>query len=183
MIHAAFLDRDGTRVEDPGFLRDPDDVRLLPGAVDAVRRLNRERIRAIVVTNQSGLARGFIEPGEYEAVTRRLEELLRRGGAMLDAVYHCPHYPPLSGPCDCRKPGTLLYRTAGAHFGLDLARCAWIGDRLTDLLPAHAFGGRGVLVRTGKGMEMEVEAEAAGAGFPAVDDLPAALAYLLGTTG
>jgi len=177
VIQAVFLDRDGTLVRDPGFLRDPAAVELLPGAAKAVARLNGWSIRVIVVTNQSGIARGLVTEPEYRAVARRVDQLLAEAGARLDATYHCPHYPPITGLCECRKPGDLLYRTAGAHFGLDLGRCAWIGDRLTDLIPSRRFGGRAVLVRTGEGSAAASEAERDG--YPVVQDLAAAVAYLV----
>lgn len=177
MTPAVFLDRDGTLIEDPGFIRHPADVRLFPGAAEAVRRLNAARRRVVMVTNQSGIARGLIQPAEYEAVTRRLETLLGEAGARLDAIYFCPHFPPVSGPCECRKPGTLHYRDAAERLALDLAASVWIGDRITDLLPATAFGGQGMLVRTGEGTR---GAEEAGRhGFGVFRDLTEAVDALL----
>jgi D-glycero-D-manno-heptose 1,7-bisphosphate phosphatase len=159
---AVFLDRDGTVVEDPGFLRDPADVVLLPGAAAAIAHLNRAGIAAVVVTNQSGIARGLILPEEYRAVEQRIGQLLAAEGGSLDATYHCPHYPAISGPCDCRKPGTLLYRRAAEELGLDLARSWAVGDRLTDLEAVHRLGGRGMLVRTGAGEAYAADAVRAG---------------------
>ena len=146
MNRAVFLDRDGTLMEDVGYASDPDQVRLLPGTAAAVARLNGAGYRAIVVTNQSGIARGLITPDQYAATATRLEQLLATAGARLDAQYHCPHLPELSGPCDCRKPGTLLYRTAADDFDLDLSACWWVGDRERDVEPAAALGGRGLLI-------------------------------------
>lgn len=143
---AVFLDRDGTIIEDTGYIADPDAVRLLPGAARAIGRLNRAGIPAIVVTNQSGIARGLLDESAYQAVARRLETLLAAGGARLDADYHCPHHPDFTGTCECRKPGPLLYRRAAADHGLDLARSWWVGDRERDVVPAKHFGGRGVLI-------------------------------------
>lgn len=177
MTVAVFLDRDGTLVNDPGFLRDPADVRLFPGSAEAVRRLNAARRRVVVVTNQSGLARGLIRLEEYDAVSRRVDGLLGESGAGLDATYVCPHYPPLSGPCECRKPGTLHFQRAAKRFRLDLSACVWVGDRLTDLLPARAFGGRGILVRTGSG-EQALE-QALAEGFDTARDLLAAVEQIL----
>lgn len=147
---AVFLDRDGTLVDDPGFLRDPDDVRLLPGAADAVRLLNAAGVPAVVVTNQSGIGRGLISEPEYRLVSERFEWLLKAEGAHLDALYHCPHAPERDGPCDCRKPGPLLYRRAAEDLGLDLGQSWWVGDRPSDVEPARVFGGQGILVRTGE---------------------------------
>lgn len=175
---AVFLDRDGTVIEDTGFIRDPALVRLIPGAAEAIRRLNAARRTVVMVTNQSGLARGLIRQDEYDAVARRVANLLIEEGARLDETYHCPHFPPLTGPCDCRKPGTLFYRSAAERFGLDLASSAWIGDRMTDLIPASVFGGRGILVRTGEGHRGAEEAVSAG--FDVCDDLAQAVAALLG---
>ena len=143
---AVFLDRDGTIIEDTGYIADPDAVRLLPGAAPAIGRLNRASIPAIVVTNQSGIARGLLDESAYQAVARRLETLLAAGGVRLDGDYHCPHHPDFTGTCECRKPGPLLYRRAAADHGLDLARSWWVGDRERDVVPAERFGGRGVLI-------------------------------------
>jgi D-glycero-D-manno-heptose 1,7-bisphosphate phosphatase len=170
---AAFLDRDGTLIEDRHYLRDPADMRLLPGAAGAVRRLNGAGIAAVVVTNQSGIARGLLTEADYAATVERLDALLREAGARLDAHYHCPHLPELSGACDCRKPGALLYRRAADELELDLSRSWWIGDRVRDVMAATTFGGRGMLVLTGSGRK---EADTAdGRRWPSAPDLAAAV--------
>jgi histidinol-phosphate phosphatase family protein len=115
---AVFLDRDGTIIEDTGYVADPAAVRLLPGAAAAIARLNRAGLPAIVVTNQSGIARGLLDEAAYAAVARRLESLLGAEGARLDGDYYCPHHPDFTGPCECRKPGALLYCQAAAAHGL-----------------------------------------------------------------
>ena len=143
---AAFLDRDGTLIEDREYLARADDVVLLPGAAHAVRRLNESGVAAVVVTNQSGIARGLVTSAEYEAVRARLDELLAAAGARLDATYHCPHHPDFGVVCDCRKPGPALYEQATRELGLDPARSAFIGDRWRDVAPAQRFGGLGILV-------------------------------------
>jgi D-glycero-D-manno-heptose 1,7-bisphosphate phosphatase len=143
---AVFLDRDGTIIADVGYLRDPDQVRLLPGAAGAIRRLNESGWLAVVVTNQSGIARGLLTEDDYRRTERRLDELLAQAGARLDGHYWCPHLPDVSGPCECRKPGTLLYRQAADRFDIDLSKSWWVGDRARDVLPAAAFGGRGVVL-------------------------------------
>lgn len=143
---AVFLDRDGTIIEDSGFIRDPAAVRLLPGAAAAIRALRQAGYLAVVVTNQSGIARGILTEPDYHRVAERMEALLAAEGTEVDATYMCPHYPPLSGPCECRKPGTLHYRQAAERFGLDLANCWWIGDRVTDVEPAATLGGKGILL-------------------------------------
>lgn len=145
---AVFLDRDGTIIEDVGYLRDPAGVRLLPGAGSAIKRLNGQGFIVVVVTNQSGIARGLLTLDDYHAIERRVDQLLTVEGARLEAHYFCPHLPAVSGPCDCRKPGSLLYRQAAARFGIDLSRSWWVGDRSRDVLGAETFGGRGILVGT-----------------------------------
>lgn len=143
---AAFLDRDGTLNEDAHYLRDPDTVRLLPGVVDALRRLAAAGFALVVVTNQSGIARGLITPAQYDAVRARLDALLAEAGITLTATYHCPHHPEVGGECACRKPGTALHREAAATHGLDLTRSVYVGDRWRDVAPAIALGGSGILV-------------------------------------
>lgn len=143
---AAFLDRDGIIIRDTGFICDPGSVDLLPDAAPAIRQLNESGVPVIVVTNQSGIARGYFTVGDYEAVRLRVDELLAMWGARIDATLMCPHHPDISGECECRKPGTLLYRQAAALFDLDLGASWFIGDRLRDVLPARELGGRGVLV-------------------------------------
>lgn len=149
---AVFLDRDGTIIEDSGFIRDPERVRLLPAAGDAIRALRDAGYLAIVVTNQSGIARGILTEPEYQAAADRMEALLAAEGVRIDATFMCPHHPDVTGPCQCRKPGTLHYRQAAERFGLDLAECWWVGDRPTDVEPAQVLGGRGILL--GEGMDL-----------------------------
>jgi D-glycero-D-manno-heptose 1,7-bisphosphate phosphatase len=173
---AVFLDRDGTIIEDTGFLADPAAVRLLPGAAAAIARLNRAALPAIVVTNQSGIARGLLDESAYAKVAQRLDVLLRAEGAHLDAHYHCPHHPDFTGPCECRKPGPLLYRRAAVDHGLHLASCWWIGDRLRDVVAAERLGGRGLLVGRPPADEW---AGAAAARFPVVRDLSEAVDIVL----
>lgn len=143
---AVFLDRDGTVIEDPGYLGDPAGVRLLPGAAAAIARLNRAGLPVILVTNQSGIGRGIYDEAAFRSVQRRLTELLEREGARLDAVYFCPHAPDRNPPCDCRKPALGLFRRAAAEHRIDLASSYFVGDRARDLAPAAEWGGTGILV-------------------------------------
>ncbi len=143
---AVFLDRDGTIIRDTDFVATPDEVELMQGAADAIRRLNHAGIPAVVITNQSGIARGYFTESDYDRVRARVDELLAQSGARLDATYTCPHHPDITGPCECRKPGTLLFRRAADDLDLDLRRSWFIGDKLRDIEPATALGGTGVLV-------------------------------------
>jgi D,D-heptose 1,7-bisphosphate phosphatase len=143
---AAFLDRDGTLIVDADYLARPEGVKLIPGATDAVRRLNEAGVVVVVVTNQSGIARGMLTEDDYRRVAARVDELLAPHGARIDATYFCPHLPEVTGPCACRKPGVALFEQAAAEHGIDLAGSACVGDRLRDVEPSARFGGLGVLV-------------------------------------
>ena len=143
---AAFLDRDGTIIRDAAYVRDPKDVELLPGAVDAIRRLNDRDVTVVVVTNQSGIARGLLDHDDYERVRARVETLVADGGARIDATYMCPHYPEITGECDCRKPGLGLYRRAIAEHGLDASSSLFVGDRWRDVAPSATLGGTAILL-------------------------------------
>lgn len=168
---AAFVDRDGTILIERHYLADPAGVELVPGAAAALRSLREAGYALVMVTNQSGIARGIYTADDFEAVQERLEEVLARAGVRLDAVYHCPHHPVFTGPCECRKPATGLFRRAARELGLDLARSLYIGDRLKDVLPARELGGTGILVRTGYG---EAEARDAPPWVRVLEDLAAA---------
>ncbi len=152
---AAFLDRDGTIIAERDYLADPGGVELLPGAVAGLRALRAAGYALVLVSNQSGIARGLYGLPEYHAVQARVEDLLRQGDVAIDGSYFCPHHPDFTGPCDCRKPAPGLYHRAAADLHLDLARSLFVGDKLSDVLPAAIFGGTGILVRTGYGRQHE----------------------------
>lgn len=154
---AAFLDRDGTLIEDAVYLADADRVRALPGVARAVRALNDRDVLVVVVTNQSGIAQGLLTEAQYEATRDRLVRLLHDAGARIDATYHCPHYPAINGPCECRKPGTLLYRRAAQDFDIDLAASLYVGDRDRDVVPGLSFGGFARLVPSPSTPEGDVQ--------------------------
>jgi histidinol-phosphate phosphatase family protein len=143
---AVFLDRDGTIIEDSGYISRPDDVKLVAGAAMAIRLAHNVNRPVVVVTNQSGIARGILTAADYRAVHQRMEQLLAEYGAFVDAEYACPHHPDITGPCDCRKPGLALYERAARDHGLDLAASAYIGDRWRDVAPGVHFGGTAILV-------------------------------------
>ncbi|MGA2384436.1 MAG: HAD family hydrolase [Gemmatimonadales bacterium] len=146
MRGAVFLDRDGTLVRDPGYLHDPALVDLLPGVVEGLRALARAGWPLVVVSNQSGIARGLFGPGAFHAVTARVEELLAPHGVRFAGVYYCPHHPDFTGPCACRKPGVELFERAARELGFDLRHSWFVGDKLQDAEPARRLGGRGVLL-------------------------------------
>ncbi|UCC48418.1 MAG: HAD family hydrolase [Gemmatimonadota bacterium] len=157
---AVFIDRDGTLIEERGDLGDPGGVELLPGVARAVRRLQDAGLLTVLVTNQSGIAKGLFSFEDFEAVQERLIELLAEEGVRLHKVYMCPHHPDVTGPCDCRKPGPGMYRRAAAELSVDLARSFYVGDRWRDVAVTEEVGGRFFLVRTG----------AAGQGAPPESD-------------
>ncbi len=150
-----FLDRDGTINFDPGYLSQPDQLRLLPNVATAIRLARDHGYCIAVVTNQSGVGRGLIEPTTLELIHKRLNELLQEeAGASIDYFASCTHMP--SDECDCRKPLPRLIFEAQAHLGSDLQNSAFIGDRLTDILTGKSASvARTILVRTGLGREEE----------------------------
>lgn len=154
---AAFIDRDGTLIVEHDFLSDPDGVHLIPGAAEALRRLRDAGYAIALITNQSGIARGYFTVADFEAVQARLDEMLAAEGVELDGEWYCPHHPDFTGPCECRKPGLLLFREAADTLHLDTGRSIFIGDRVRDIAPAADFGGIPVLVRTGYGDRPEAE--------------------------
>jgi histidinol-phosphate phosphatase family protein len=144
---AAFLDRDGTIIHDTEYLRDPEQVSLLPGAAKAIKRLNDAGWPVIVVTNQSGIARGLLTEQDYERVRMRVDRAIAdQAAAKIDATYHCPHHPDFSGRCDCRKPGVKLYTDAARDHDIDLRSSWYVGDRVRDVAPGDHFGGQSVLL-------------------------------------
>ena len=173
---AVFLDRDGTLIHDRHYLSDPAGVELLPGAGEAVARLNRAGLFVVLVTNQSGIGRGRFGEDEYRAVHARLVGLLAERGARLDADYHCPLAPDAPDPEAMRKPGAGMFLRAAREHGLDPAASWYVGDRARDVAPARALGGRAVLVR---GAQTEADAAGADGSVAAVDSLAEAVDLIL----
>jgi D-glycero-D-manno-heptose 1,7-bisphosphate phosphatase len=165
---AVFLDRDGTIIQERDYLADPEGVRLLRGVVEAIRALAEAGYALVVVTNQSGIARGLYSLDDYRAVAQRLDEELAARGVRVDSTHFCPHHPDFTGPCQCRKPDTGMYLQAQEKLGLDLPGSYYVGDRAKDVLPAEELGGNGILVRTGYGL---VEEAAVGEDVQVVDSL------------
>jgi len=176
---AVLLDRDGTINEDADYLSDPSGVALIDGAAKAIRLLNERGVKVAVLTNQSGVGRGFFTERDVDAVNARLEELLAAEGASVDAIYHCPHSP--DDGCQCRKPGTAMAMQAAKELGLELETAYMVGDKSSDMALARAIDAKGVLVLTGKG-----EKEAASLSVPPdfiAKDLLEAVEWILGDIG
>jgi D-glycero-D-manno-heptose 1,7-bisphosphate phosphatase len=159
-----FLDRDGTINEDVGYIHKLEDLQLYPWAATAIKQLNTIGVRIIIVTNQSGVARGYFPETMVMAVNERLRDLLAEQGAYVDAIYYCPHHPTIGEPpygqeCNCRKPATgLIERAEQDYSGIDRGNIFVVGDKYTDVALAHAVGGQGVLLLTGHG-EAEYSAQ------------------------
>jgi D-glycero-D-manno-heptose 1,7-bisphosphate phosphatase len=181
---AVFLDRDGTIIEEIGYLDRVDRLSLYPFSIDAIRALNRSGFRVVLVTNQSGIARGFFTEAVVDEVHRHLASLLAEGGAHIDAYYYCPHHPDgrveaYARRCDCRKPGRGLVDRAVEAFGVDPTRSFVIGDRWLDVEMARAIGGRGILVRTGYGADEERRPPATLTADAIADNLIGAVGWVL----
>jgi len=148
---AVFLDRDGTINEETQYLCDPRSLRLIPGAAEAVRRLNQSGAPVIVVTNQAGVGRGYYSESRVAEVHAELARALAAQGAHLDAIYYCPHHPDEG--CTCRKPEPGMLLRAAEEWEIDLARSYMVGDKLSDLQAGQRAGCRSVLVLTGYGAQ------------------------------
>ncbi|MDP8256610.1 MAG: HAD-IIIA family hydrolase [Candidatus Alcyoniella australis] len=154
---AAFLDRDGTINVDKGYLCDVEQLELIPGSAEAIVRLNEAGWLVIVVSNQSGIARGLIEPEQLEQVNRRLAQMLAEQGARIDRFYHCPHLPDgkveqYAMECGCRKPATGMIDQACLDFQIDLEASLMFGDKLSDVGLGRGCAVSAVLLLSGMGI-------------------------------
>ena len=182
---AVFLDRDGTLIEDTHYLVDPRHVRLLPGAVEALRRLRAAGFACVVVTNQSAIARGMLTEDGLRLVHEELARQLAERGVALDATYHCPEAPlggdPTAVEHPDRKPGPGMLLRAAADLGLDLGASWMIGDAISDALAGRNAGCRGsILVRTGR--KPHEAGDGVARGFPVCRDLLEATGLILDRT-
>ncbi|MBI5241987.1 MAG: D-glycero-beta-D-manno-heptose 1,7-bisphosphate 7-phosphatase [Elusimicrobia bacterium] len=149
---AVFLDRDGVVIKEVDYLSRPDQLKLIPGSARAIAKLRQAGFRAVVITNQSGVARGYLTLKTLRAVHSLLARKLKAKGADLDGIYYCPHLPSGAGKrgCSCRKPELGMLRKAQKRFKLDLSASYFVGDTTTDTLTAKRAGCTAILVRTGK---------------------------------
>jgi len=155
---ALLMDRDGTICEEVGYLDHVDKVRLLAGSGEAIRRANEIGLQTVMLTNQSGVARGCFDEDLLSDAHERLRELLAEEGARLDGIYYCPHHPehgepPYRRACPCRKPAPGLLWRARDEMGIDLAGSYMVGDRFSDLEAGARGGAVPILVLTGAGKE------------------------------
>ncbi len=158
MKPAVFLDRDGTVIEEVGYLNRLDRVSFFPWSVDAVRVLGDAGLRVVVVTNQAGVARGYFDEQFVRATHALIDERMRNGRARIDGYYYCPHHPDgrvasYRAECDCRKPKPGMILRAARELDIDVARSFVVGDRWLDVEMGRAAGATTVLVKTGYGLE------------------------------
>jgi len=172
-----FLDRDGTIIHERGYLSDPEAIELIHGAARAIRLINRLGLHAVMVSNQSGVARGYFTVAAVEEVDRRLRLMLEQEGALLDGIFFCPHLP--EDGCPCRKPEPGMLKTAAEELQIDLTGSYLAGDKAADIEAIHRVGGKGILVLTGYGRGEQGDRGEALPDFVAQDLLEAAYWILL----
>lgn len=159
MQKAVFFDRDGTINEEAGYIRDLNNLKLIKGAAEAIESIRKEGYLAVLITNQSGPARGYYSEDWVKQLNNRVQELLNGEGTKLDAMYYCPHLPDGTVPeytkeCDCRKPGNALYLQAKNDFDIDLESSFMVGDKATDVEAGHNAHCKSILLKTGYGEQV-----------------------------
>lgn len=155
---AVFLDRDGTICEEVGYLHSIQQMRLIPRSAEAIRLLNEQGFKVVVVTNQSGIARGLIPEHSLIDIHGEMIRQLKEEGASIDAIYYCPHHPVEGSPpylqeCHCRKPATGLLEQAASDLDLDFSSSYMVGDHFSDVECGKKIGTRGILLLTGHGTQ------------------------------
>lgn len=158
-VAAIFLDRDGVINEEVGYLDNLDKLKIITGAFEAIRLINASGMKAVVISNQAGVARGFLTEEFVRQTNDLLQALLRERRAYLDSFYYCPHHPtegtePYRRSCDCRKPAPGMFLRAARDLNIDLELSYMVGDRFLDMEAARKAGVKGVLVKTGYGREL-----------------------------
>ena len=157
MKRAVFLDRDGVITKDPPhYAHRPEQLELIPGAASSIKTLNDLGVLVIVISNQSGVARGFYTEEDVAIYNKAMEGELQKENGRVDAIYYCPHHPEVGDSrykvsCDCRKPGTGLLELASKEHGIDLERSFLIGDKISDIMAGKGAGASTILVLTGHG--------------------------------
>jgi D-glycero-D-manno-heptose 1,7-bisphosphate phosphatase len=154
---AVFLDRDGTINEEVGYLDRLEKLKIFPEAFDAIRLINQSGMKAVVISNQSGIAKGYFDEAFVESVHTRIQALLREHKARIDGFYYCPHHPTEGTGayrivCLCRKPEPGMLIRASEEMGIDLARSYMVGDMSKDIEAGRMAGAKGIMVKTGYGM-------------------------------
>jgi D-glycero-D-manno-heptose 1,7-bisphosphate phosphatase len=181
---AVFFDRDGTLNVEVGHLRRLDHFAMYPFAAKAVKHVNEAGLLAIVITNQSGVARGFFSEEHVHSANAKLTKHLEAGGARIDRIYYCPHHP--EGPiekfmqvCNCRKPSPGMLEKAAEEFGIQLDQSFVIGDRFVDIEAAHRVNAKSILVQTGAGKDELASNTSALKPHFVAEDADAAVSWIL----
>ena len=183
MTKAVFLDRDGTIVEDIGYMSSPDQIKFIPGSIEAIKMLNEKDFKVIIITNQAGVARGITTEDMVQTIDKQIQKGVLNGGGIIDGIYYCPHHPehgvyPYKQVCECRKPHTgLIKRAIHDHHIDDLAGSFMIGDKTTDVEAGKRAGIRTVYVLTGHGKKEREQLKEKPAHI--ADNLLAAVNWLL----
>ena len=157
---AVFLDRDGTLIEDSGYISSPDQIKFIPGAIAAVKKLNEAGYKVVIISNQAGIARGLLSENMLQTIDKIIHREVLSGGGHIDASYYCPHHPehgvyPYKQDCDCRKPNPGLIKKAARDKGIELDGSFMIGDKSSDIETGKRAVVKTVFVRTGHGREEE----------------------------
>jgi len=176
---AVFVDRDGTINEESGYLFRKEDCCFIPGAVEAIAQLNKAGFLVVVITNQSGIARGYYSATDLDQLHLYMSGKIAAAGGRIDGWYFCPHHPDYltdESQCDCRKPLPGMIQSAALDLGIDLASSWMVGDKIADVNAGTAAGCQTILVKTGYGA---TEALSAPSGQIRLDDLSAAAAYII----
>jgi histidinol-phosphate phosphatase family domain/HAD-superfamily hydrolase, subfamily IIIA len=152
---AIFLDRDGTLIFDKNYLSSPEQVKLYSYSAESINKLRKAGFKIIVVTNQSGIARGMFKQSDLRKVNKVFISLLKEDGAKIDGLYYCPHID--EDKCDCRKPKTGMVTRAAKKYNIDLKKSYTVGDSVRDYLLGYNSGGKGILVLTGHGKKQRIK--------------------------
>jgi len=158
MQAAVFLDRDGTIIEDTDYISSPAQIKFIPGAVEAVNKLKQAGYKIIIISNQSGVARGILSEDMLQTIDKVIHRAILSGGGQVDGSYYCPHHPehgvyPYKQACECRKPHTGMIKKAVREHDIDLSKSFLVGDHATDIETARRAGLRSAFVLTGHGKE------------------------------
>jgi D-glycero-D-manno-heptose 1,7-bisphosphate phosphatase len=157
---AVFLDRDGTIIEDSGYINSPDQIKFIPGSIEAIKQLNQAGYKVVIISNQAGVARGLLSENMLQTIDKLIHRQVLSGGGHIDASYYCPHHPehgayPYKQVCECRKPHPGLIKRAVRDKNLELSGSFMVGDKSSDVETGKSAGVQTVFVRTGHGQAEE----------------------------
>jgi len=155
---AVFIDRDGTINEEVKYLSKENNLRILPNAVEGIKLLKEAGFKVIVISNQSGVARGYFKEKDVQLINKKIKELIKQSGADIDGFYYCPHHPEAivdkyRQVCQCRKPEPGLFLQAAAQLNINMRKSFIVGDKLSDIQMSEVLGAQAVLVLTGYGLQ------------------------------